>query len=356
MKRYFVALGIVFSCIALSSVAFPSISLGLEAHSHSETLPGRLPETLPGRLPETLPGTLPGRLPGTLGAESDLPKVLERPKPPATVFDDHEGVSWERAHVLKTRHYVIRSNVKKPYLKLYARVLEKLARRYYRVFQYRGNDFRFKRNEVWIYKDREEFFARAKVHRGVGGFYSPLTKKIVAYHGRFGREDDPHANTVGVLAHEATHQFQNLIIRQMNHAPIWLIEGLAVFFEATEAEGKVVRIGIIPRSRLSTVKRAVQGGQYIRLRDLIRTPHHRFSGFHYAHAWALIHWMVYGPEKKGKKLLNWFWKLCATRPTKPEDFEKGVKAMGYDMDELERKWKDWVRKLDPAKDPARRRS
>jgi hypothetical protein len=115
------------------------------------------------------------------------------------------------------------------------------------------------------------------------------------------------------------------------------MEGLASFFEATEVmpNGDVV-VGKIPLYRMRSLQRAIHDGTDLRLRTVLHTPRLEFSGFHYDHAWGVIHWLMYGPDsKKSQKLLNWFWARCAERPARAEDFEDGLAQMGYSMDRFE---------------------
>lgn len=188
------------------------------------------------------------------------------------------------------------------------------------------------------------------VGENIGGLYWHQTRQIATFHGPWaGRL----GSTIETLAHEATHQFEHLVLRTMEHAPIFLVEGLATFFEGTEVreDGEVV-VGKIPLDRIVYLKRAIRAGDTIPIADVIRTPQSGFSGAHYAHAWGLLHWMVYGPEKKGPVLLDRYWGRCATRLTRPDEFFEELDAIGYTPEKLERAWKEWVLGLDPKNDPA----
>jgi hypothetical protein len=295
------------------------------------------------------PGTTerpqPGPAPVPLGPDGEPLHKREK-----TWMDDtSDGV--DQMYTIETAHYLIKTNVKKEYGKRYAKLMEALADRYMKVFRFAGNDFKYKKNDLLLYNGQKQFMEGEQQSPGVGGFYEPWSKRIVTFHGTW---EGTNGTTLGTLAHEATHQFENLVLRQMDHAPIFMIEGLATFFEATEIrdDGEVI-VGKIPGDRLRDVKRGIKANDYIHLRELIRTPHAGFTGYHYAHAWALIHWMLYGPDhEKAQKLLDWYWALCLERPTKAEDFEEGLRQIGYSLDKLEQAWKDWILELDPAKDPA----
>lgn len=266
-------------------------------------------------------------------------------------MDDTSGaVPWERAYALETEHYVIKTNIQQRYARRYASFVEALFPRYARIFSAFGDSSRYTKSKLFIYANQDEFIDHERLPNALG-FYEPSTKRVAMFHGPW---NNMRADTLGTLAHEATHQFENFVVRQLDHAPVFLIEGLATFFEATEIlENDDVLVGKIPLDRLRGLQRAIRANDYVHLRELIRTPRIRFTASHYAHAWGLVHLLVYGPEKKKfQRLLDWFWEQCSKRPTKAEDFEDGLKEIGYTTQKLEGAWKEWVLGLDPKRDPA----
>ncbi|HZV02689.1 MAG TPA: DUF1570 domain-containing protein [Planctomycetota bacterium] len=286
-------------------------------------------------------------------AGEPLPWVAKTPKKKTWMDDTEGGVPWDQAYVYETAHYKIKTNVKPEYAKRWGRILEALAEKYISVFQFEGSDFRYKKNELDLYRNQQEFMAHESQDGGTGGFYEPWSKRLVTFQGPWEGVDD--ATTLSIVAHEATHQFENLVLRQMEHAPTFMIEGLATFFEGTVVREDEVICGRISVLRVDELKRAIKSGSYVRLKDLIRTPHASYSAFHYAHGWGLVHWMMFGPEaKKAQKLLQAYWDLCCSRPATAEDFESLVRQLGtgWDMAKLEQSWKDWILGLDPANDPA----
>ncbi len=253
-----------------------------------------------------------------------LPPVRHRKK---TWMDDTEGgVSWEQAYEVETAHYKIKTNVKPDYAKRWGRILEALADKFIDAFQYSGNDFNYRKNQIDLYRNQKEFMSREAEILGrmaskpnyIGGFYDPNSKRLVTFQGPWEGVDD--ATTLSIVAHEATHQFEDLVIHNMSNAPTFMIEGLATFFEGTAVREDEVIFGRISYMRLEGMKRAIRSGSYVHLADLVRTPHRDYTGFHYGHGWGLVHWMMFGPEaKKGRKLLQAYWDLCCTRKATAED-------------------------------------
>jgi hypothetical protein len=167
---------------------------------------------------------------------------------------------------------------------------------------------------------------------GVGGFYDG--RKIVGFHGKLGG-----LTTQSVLFHEGTHQFQGLVLgRNMWRAKIWLIEGLAVYFEACKVQGRRLNVKI-PRSRLGAVKRAIRSGSYVPLATLIRMEQRQFGALHYAHAWSLIHFLVNG-ARGGKKRFIEYWEK--TKEGGHDGVTLFEEIFNKPMSEIEAAWKDYV--------------
>lgn len=279
-----------------------------------------------------------------------------------TWMDDTDGgVPWEKAVDYPSEHYILHTNVKKEYALRYLKLLEAIAAKYQTLFGFTGNDFKYNKNMVLLYRTQEEFMSYEHESPNVGGFYNPGDKKLHLFHGPWKGAEE--ITTLNVIAHEAVHQFQNLVLRQMDHAPTFVIEGFSTWTEGLLVSKDLdIIVGAISTSRLKTMRRAFKANDYIHLKDLIRTEHAAFSGFHYGHTWGLFHWCFFGPESgfahdykpmgKSMKLLLAYWQMCCSKPTTAKDFEDLVKdILGWDMNQLEKAWKDWILGLDPAHDP-----
>lgn len=274
------------------------------------------------------------------------------PKPPAWMEDDSSSLPWDQAYVVETPHYVIRTSVAKKYVPGYEAIMEAFATRYSEVFRPPGAQGYTTKAKLVLYGSRKQFLENEPGMEGALGFYRPGSRDLHCSHGNTETDKNQAFTT---LAHEAAHQFQHLANPQIfDRAPKFWTEGLAAFFESPRMlpDGKVL-LGGIPTRYLRTMRRAVKANDTIPLSTLLRTPDDAFLYTEYAHAWALIHWCFYGPEsKKSLKLLDWFWDRGFERKVTADDFEEGVRAMGYTMPKLEKAWRDWILSLDQSKDPA----
>ena len=291
-----------------------------------------------------------------------------QPKPRAKVAKPRaaEDKSWYldntavcgfgEAPVIESRHYKIRTNVKSEYAKRYGVMMDRYYRRFLKVFREFLPKGRIPKSEIWIYSSRNEFRAAERVGPTTGGFYNTGTKRVTAFHGPFGNT----GTTREVLAHEGTHQFQDICLGgRFSYAPTWILEGLAVLFESAYYDGDDVVIGLVPRDRLSSLKRGIAAGNLIPLSQLIRTPQPQFTAYHYAHAWGLIYMVLYYGDspKIRKRCQKWFSDLFAlakngTRVTADVVEERcGGREKFL---ELEQQWKDWIRDLPYDFDPRSR--
>ncbi len=298
------------------------------------------------------------------------PRRLTPPPPPKAEpeedtawYDDHTTVmSWEEAlkKPYESKYYKLYTNIRPEYARRYLKMMDTYsARGFQKVFNARKNlPHGIPKGKIYIYPNKQAFMAAEGMGQSVGGYYS--AGKVVCYHGRFGQT----GNTRTVLTHEGTHQFEDFIIPLWN-APIWLIEGFAVFFESAryDREKDKVIIGHIPRDRLANLKHGLATDTLIPLSELIRTPQAQFTGYHYAHAWALCYYMIYGGSKKKKfrgmtqqkynqlVFSNLFF-LARTKKITPEDTEElfGGKE-GFLA--FEKQWKQWLADVPYDFDPAK---
>ena len=235
-----------------------------------------------------------------------------------------------------SKYYDFFSNGPLPEVKEWAAVLDLMCDEYKRIFKFEQEITR--PFPVHLYANQQEFMSRTGHGPGTGGFYDG--RKIVGFHGGLGS-----LTTLSVLFHEGTHQFQGLVMGQnMWRAKIWLIEGLAVFFEASEVQGKKLNTGAIPASRLANVKRAITSGSYVHLRDLIRMDQAQFGALHYAHAWSLIYFLVHGTKGGKKRFVEYWEQVKAGHDDQVALFEE---LFDRPMEEIEAAWKDYVLKLSP---------
>lgn len=285
-----------------------------------------------------------------------------RLEPPPAADDSGEDKAWyrdnERAgdinavQPLESKFYRIRTNVKPEYARRYGEMMDRYYVRFLKVFKELMPPGTPGKSELLIYSSQREFMQLEGMGQSVGGFYNTGSKRVTAFHGLFGTT----GTTRGVLAHEGTHQFQDIVLQgAFGNAPMWILEGLAVFFESAYYDGEEVVIGLVPRDRLAVLKRGLEQNQLIPLVDLIRTPQPQFTAYHYAHAWGLIYMILYYGESKTvrQRCQEWFselFRLSRRGRVTAEIVEERCGGREKFL-ELEQRWKDWLRDLPYDFDP-----
>jgi hypothetical protein len=248
-----------------------------------------------------------------------------------------------------TPHYVVCYNTSRPYAQWTSSLLERLYKAFTGYWKNQGLELREPEFplSVLVFADRESYdqASRTDLPDGVGsivGFYSLRSNRVNMFDlsgleairtasGRRGsmREinqmlSQPAAvPLVATIVHEATHQiaFNCGLQTRFADIPLWLCEGMAVYFEApdlTSTRGWR-GIGRINYPRLATFQDNLgrwQEGSLTRLladSRVLRDP--QTAADAYADAWALNYYLIkYEPEAYRAYL-----KMLAEKPPLVED-------------------------------------
>jgi hypothetical protein len=267
---------------------------------------------------------------------------------------EYEGVPWEQCVPMETEHFTIKCNSTKEVAEKYKKLMEWLYQKYSTIFA----DFRplDKKCTIEIRRNHQEFMEAYHAPPGIGGFYQNGQFILNTFHGAFGITSD----TSTVLAHEGCHLFQDLIgmfgppdPRKGGKSPIWLVEGMAVVFEAAHVDWKTgkIRLRGVSRDRFVILKREIEDKKALSLADVLNTPHGQFSGRHYGYAGMFTYWLVAGATEKHQILYNEYVKIATGwegrpgRKIQPGEFESLLqKYLGKTLAEVEQDWQRWVLK------------
>ena len=245
----------------------------------------------------------------------------------------------------KTKNFIVQCNSTPDVTRKYAAIMEIIREQLSKMFKSRV--LRRTRAPVKIYASQNDFLRNDRYGmwggRGLGGYYMPSNQSITTYHGTFGFT----GTTFSVLAHEGTHYYEGLVLKGgFDNLPIWLIEGLAVYFgdgSKFHPDRKKIEIGLIPRDRLSHLQEKMLIKRHTSIQDLVAlTRTSGFSGSHYADAWGLIYFLVNHPSKDGKKLLQKYWAAGMERQLTVFDFVKLVEHYFKSMEEMEKQYVAYI--------------
>lgn len=230
----------------------------------------------------------------------------------------------ERFDFYTTPHYVVAYDTSRAYAKWLSSLLERLHKAFVNYWEKEGLELEEPRFPlvVVVHADQASYRRASAAElggaSGIIGYYSLTTNRVSMYD-LTGSETRRAANEraslreinrlvsrpgtapmVATIVHEATHQvaFNTGVMSRFADLPLWLVEGMAIYFEAPDlSSGRGWRgIGKVNRPRLLAFQRGARGWDAERLRNLVtndqrmRDPATGASA--YAEAWALNYFLI----------------------------------------------------------------
>ncbi len=281
----------------------------------------------------------------------------------------------------ESKHYVIVHNTTRVYARWCSSLLERLQKGFLAFWKKRGADVHEPKHPlaVLIFNNKASYLAHAKAELGAAagnaiGYYSLQTNRIVMYD-LTGAQAQRRANTkrgsmkditrmlntraaeplVATIIHEATHQIAfncGLQTRYVSN-PIWLSEGMAVYFETPNLDSNRLWSGTdkVNEARWNRFRKNVRSGKAANLKTLIaddtRLRHPQTAVDGYAEAWAWNYFLIKWHPKKYAKYM----KMIAEKPLLKQDDRKTRLAdfqqhFGENLRELEEEFYRRMSKID----------
>jgi hypothetical protein len=315
------------------------------------------------------------------------PEEIVRRKTDAAPFEllDREGLARQVKSELPpgfethdTAHFLLCYNTSKAYAQWCGALYERLYRAFFSYWSLRGFELRDPEAPLVaiVFADRPGYLRYAKEDLGAGaeaviGYYNMRTNRVLMYdltgvegvsqrgdfHTSAARINSilsrPQAQrTVATIVHEATHQIAFNCGFQERYAdiPLWVSEGVAVYFETPDlSSSKGWRgIGGVNRDRL------VQFRQYLAKRpaDSLATLVSNSQRFRntataadaYAEAWALNYYLL---RRRSNEYLAYLRKLSERKPLMNESDQERLAtfqaAFGQDLESLDRDFVSYMR-------------
>jgi Protein of unknown function (DUF1570) len=265
-----------------------------------------------------------------------------------------------------TPHYVVCYNTSRAYAQWTSSLLERLYKAFTNYWENQG--FELEEPEfplaVLVFNDRQAYdrASRDDLPAGVGnivGFYSLRSNRVNMFdltgaealraagsHRGSMREinqmlSQPAAvPLVATIVHEATHQiaFNCGLATRYADIPLWLCEGMAVYFEAPDlASTRGWRgIGRVNYPRLTTFRENLPGWNSDSLERLVaddrRFRNPRSAADAYADAWALNYFLI---KYRPREYTSYLKVLAAKRPLVPDDSQKRLAEFRENFGELD---------------------
>jgi hypothetical protein len=279
-----------------------------------------------------------------------------------------------------TAHYLICYNTSKAYAQWCGALYERLYRAFFTYWQQRGFEVRDPEAPLVaiVFADRPTYLRYATGDLGASaeaviGYYNMRTNRVLMYdltgvEGIAQRGDyatsAAHINrilsrpqaerTVATMIHEATHQIAFNCGFQERYAdiPLWVSEGVAVYFETPDLESTKGwrKIGGVNRERLTQFR------QYLRRRpaDSLATLVSNSQRFRnpptapdaYAEAWALNYYLL---RRRSKEYLAFLHLLSQKKPlmndSDAQRLEAFQAAFGQDLEAFDRDFIAYLREV-----------
>jgi len=270
----------------------------------------------------------------------------------------------------KTANYVICYNTSDAYAEWCGSLFERLFRGYYGYWKNRGWDL--ERPEfplvALVFDDKVSYAAYAEKElgeatRSIIGYYNVQTNRVTMYDltgvdelrkSQRGVSSAAHINqvlsqpaaerTVATIVHEATHQlaYNSGLQARLAGNPMWVNEGIAVYFETPDLDSARGwrSIGAVNRLHLNRFRESMAQRPAGALRELMtndalfRDP--QTSSDAYAGAWALNYYLVKVRSAQHVKLLQELAQLAPLAEISAEErvaqFER---AMGETLEQTD---------------------
>ena len=225
-------------------------------------------------------------------------------------YVERERQDWENAWVHETEHFEIRTNAPLRDAVEFGREVESLYSFFYRVFVdffapdrpsaqlvfQGGMDLQGNKLKLHYYRSREHYLENIKKDPILtqvsnfsltlvsAGFYYKGTGKAYFYRG-------PTGPDLSVIYHEVTHQIFGQTYPTGPGAPVWLVEGLAVFMEdPIVREERLIAGAEAPPGILKKDIRDIN--DFVRNHQTDETFHGGERGDNYATGGAVVHFFL----------------------------------------------------------------
>ncbi len=250
---------------------------------------------------------------------------------------------------VQTAHYEIISEDGREMAEFIGQYMEQLFAAYtQRIGRMRNSNRRMPRLKVTVASSAASF--RKLVGERLAnssGIYDPVQQRIVV------RSDGPLERTLRALRHEGSHQFVSQYIRR--NPPIWIDEGLAVFFEEADLCGTRLEFGNAPAARVQLLQQALKEDRLHGLEDLLAMDNGKWteavatdveqSRLLYCEVWSIVHFLVLADDGAYKAGLE---KYLAALARGQDAATAQREAFGADLTRFSEKWRAYIEVMKPS--------
>lgn len=247
-------------------------------------------------------------------------------------------IPWADAFKVPSPHFLVTTNTNE---KLAKEVSQALEQQFQEMFtRFRLGKPPKEQLAVLIFAERAEFMKYRADHgmrdsEHTVGHFDPTRKEIVLFW-----SDDPE-DVLSTLYHEVTHYVTSLFAPRGN-MPLWVDEGLAVYFETAQFKNGKLTTGQVPYGRLLQLQEAVKKREHHSLAQLMKmVDYDRYDLLAYAQGWSVVYYFAKNNLAHGFGL---YLEEIKNGRDHVQAFKKAFN--GATPEQLEQAWKTWVLTLE----------
>lgn len=251
-----------------------------------------------------------------------------------------EGDLW----VVQTPHYTFKSDHNPDTIQTLASQQEALFRELYQRMSKTKPVAEVRRMLIFVFQTEEVYKkAMGKAADGSKGLY---TGKAI---GGWGDDID---KLLATYRHEGAHQFVDQFIG--SKCPVWLNEGLAVYYEHARFENGQLKTGQVPDYYASLLRQAAEGNTLIPVKDMLAMTSEAWAAavtgkatqtsLQYAEAWSMVHFLEYGDGGKYRTPFMQYLYFLA-RGTHQDAWRR---TFGANLAGFETRWRAYIQDLKPG--------
>lgn len=161
------------------------------------------------------------------------------------------------------------------------------------------------------------------------------------------------SETFRTLQHEGFHQFAHRYIGPT--LPIWINEGLAVYFESGILVGKTFRLGLADVRRVLAIQNAIEHNRVIRFDRLLNMTADQWqqgllgdverAQFLYDQSWSIVHFLIHAEDGKYRRAFETMLHLIADGQRVHRAFTTAFNSSDTRL--FAAKWKQFARQVEP---------
>lgn len=252
-----------------------------------------------------------------------------------------------------TRHYNLFTNLEREEAVEYGKHMDIVFEEYARRF----GDFRSRRGELnnfYLVRTRQDYvnlMGRMGFDASASGgmfFRGPLGSGLATW-----TQGIPRERTLSVLQHEGFHQFAAQYIGPS--MPVWVNEGLAVYFEQARVINGKLKTGIAEPYRIATIRSAVEKKKEMSFSSLLNISswqwqEHMLSGsplgsLQYTESWSIVYFLIHGENGKYSRAFQQYLMLLSKGRSHEQAY---AQTFGEGSEpQFEERWRKFLDELEP---------